>query len=318
MASLLNSVKGHQTQIEHLLHSIKQNRLASSFLFVGPSGVGKKMVAKGLAQYLNCKNSPPPCGHCPLCLRLEKGVFEDLILVEPNEPQIKIEQIREIIKILSLKNWGNYRIIIVDDAHLMTIQASNALLKSLEEPPPSTYFFLITNSEHSILPTIRSRCLLIRFGQLENETLKSLTGVTGWMLNLSQGQIDWANKLKDEEWQNKRVLILNYFESLLNNDRIQGFELLQPIGKDRSLYDFFCMTLRSFIRDILFFKLKIPTIINTDQIELIKKMSTIDSYFIDKMNQLVNKMEKESHTNVDKTLLLENIWIEFQSCFYPA
>ena len=163
---VLDRVVGHGRVVERLLKTVEADRLPPSWLFVGAKNQGKKMVALGIAQALLCERSRAACGACPSCLRVVNRQSEGLILVEPEGAVIKIETARQIIASLSLSILGRGRVVIIDDAEKLGAQAGNALLKSIEEPPPRTHFILLTTSRDSVLGTIRSRSQIIRFGSL--------------------------------------------------------------------------------------------------------------------------------------------------------
>lgn len=162
------SVLGHQRIKELFEAALRQRRLRSALLLAGPEGVGKKMLALEVGRALVCQSGDgEPCGGCAACSRAARGLHPDLRLVVPDGNSIKIEQVREVVpEILGRPFEARARAFVIDDAHLMTEQAANALLKSLEEPPPSSHVFLVTASPQALLPTIRSRCQTLRFSGL--------------------------------------------------------------------------------------------------------------------------------------------------------
>ncbi len=175
---ILDEVVGHDDSIMKLkaafLNESYRNE-GQCFLFLGPEGVGKKLVALGLAQLLLCEKAfqnnlrehhaldVSACGQCGSCLRVANQQSESIKIVEPEGVQIKIEQAREVVDYLSYKSWGHHRVVIIDGVHLMNPQSSNLLLKSLEEPPSRTVFFLLSSSMGGVLSTVRSRSRLIQF-----------------------------------------------------------------------------------------------------------------------------------------------------------
>ena len=170
MARILDSVKGHEQVIATLEQSLLSERFPSTSIFSGPSGVGKKLAALGFVQALACEMrtivSAKACGSCGPCLRVETRQSEALHVVEPSGTQIKMEQAQEVLRFLNLQKLGRARAVIIDQAHLLNPQASNALLKSIEEPASGNYFFLITANPSALLPTIRSRSQVFRFAAL--------------------------------------------------------------------------------------------------------------------------------------------------------
>ena len=161
-------ILGHRRLVALLARSIRQDSLPPSLVFAGPDGIGKRLTALATAQALNCPNRPETtagpgidaCGVCPTCARIARGVHPDVLLVEPGETgSIKIDSVRDIIDRAAYRPFeGRRRVVIIDEADALVAAAQNALLKTLEEPPPSSVFMLITSRPDMLLPTVRSRC----------------------------------------------------------------------------------------------------------------------------------------------------------------
>ena len=170
-------VRGHE-RIKGLLQgALRQARLPGALLFTGPDGVGKKAMALAAGRALLCGESPidEPCGACPPCNRSGKGIHPDLFLLEPEGTSIKIERVRDMVReVVGRPFEGRARAFVVDQAHLLTEQAQNALLKSLEEPPATSHVMLVTGAPQALLTTIRSRCQTLRVGGLPASVLEEL------------------------------------------------------------------------------------------------------------------------------------------------
>lgn len=174
-----SEIKGQQQAIHILQRAIQTQHIAHAYLFTGPEGVGKKKTALAMAQYLNCSHKNPDtlqsCGQCPSCIQAATGSQPDIILLEPDGASIKIEQIRTLLTKVSLRNYESaYKVIIINDAHLMTEQAANCLLKTLEEPTDNTVFLLITAQVQNLPITILSRCQQIQFQSLAPSLIQEL------------------------------------------------------------------------------------------------------------------------------------------------
>jgi DNA polymerase-3 subunit delta' len=184
----LRDVVGHARLIKLLSRSVAGGTLPPSLLFAGPSGVGKRQTAIALAQALNCLHPQPSndressprdsqsidaCGVCAACTRIARGVHPDVLLVEPGDNgSIKIEQVREIVKSAAYRPFeGRRRVVIVDEADALVVHAQNALLKTLEEPPSSSVFILVTPRPDTLLATVRSRCPQLRFRPLSADDI---------------------------------------------------------------------------------------------------------------------------------------------------
>jgi DNA polymerase-3 subunit delta' len=161
---------GHDRLLELTARAALRGSLPPSLIFDGPDGVGKRHAAITLAQLVNCASpaAADACGVCPSCTRIARGVHPDVLVVEPGETgAIKIDQVREAIERSAYRPFeGRRRVVIIDDADAMAAEAQNALLKTLEEPPASSMFVLVTSRPDVLLPTVRSRCQRLRFGRL--------------------------------------------------------------------------------------------------------------------------------------------------------
>jgi DNA polymerase-3 subunit delta' len=167
-------VVGHRRLIDLLSRSIAQESLPPSLLFAGPAGDVKRATAIAVAQTLNCTthvvDGPWPidaCGACSVCARIGRGIHPDVLVVEPGDSgSIKIDQVRDVIERSTYRPFeGRRRVVIVDEADALVAAAQNALLKTLEEPPASSVFVLLTSKPDSLLPTVRSRLIRLTFAE---------------------------------------------------------------------------------------------------------------------------------------------------------
>jgi DNA polymerase-3 subunit delta' len=154
------NIIGHEAAIGLLDNSLKNDRLSHAYLFTGPAGVGKMTLAVNLAQALNCESDDRPCGDCNSCKRIMESKHADVQVIDlAGRSEISIDQIRELERYASLKPFeGKCRVFIIDNSELMSSEAANCLLKTLEEPPPFVYFILMSSNEKALLSTILSRC----------------------------------------------------------------------------------------------------------------------------------------------------------------
>jgi len=167
-------VVGHARLVSLLSRAVARDTLPPSLILAGPAGVGKRRVAAAVAAALNCLDprtgdlERDACGTCASCRRIERGVHPDVVTIEPGDSgSIKIEPIREVIDRAGFRPFeGRRRVVIIDEADAMVPQAQNALLKTLEEPPSASVFLLVSSMPDVLLPTVRSRCPLLRFAAL--------------------------------------------------------------------------------------------------------------------------------------------------------
>jgi len=168
-------VVGHRRAIELLARSIHRDVLPPSLLFAGP-GASTRDTAIAVAQALNCTQlivddsglAADSCGRCSTCTRIARSMHPDVLVVEPGDSgSIKIEQVREVVDRSSYRPFeGRRRVVIVSSADALVPHAQNALLKTLEEPPPSSVFILLTSHPDMLLPTVRSRLIRLAFAEI--------------------------------------------------------------------------------------------------------------------------------------------------------
>ena len=182
----LRAIVGHQRVKALLAGAVKRGSVPPTLLFAGPSGVGKSLVAQATAAAINCLSplatvdglAIDACGECRSCDRIARGVHVEVSRLEPDDMgAIKIDVVRDVLERTAFRPFeGRRRVVIIDHAEALLDASQNALLKSLEEPPPSTMFILTTAVPAALLPTVRSRCMRLRFGRLtETEVAEVLT-----------------------------------------------------------------------------------------------------------------------------------------------
>lgn len=171
----LSEILGQKQAINLLQGALKRGCLAHSYLFTGPKGVGKETTAKALLYHLFCHLSKEsPCGSCLACKKLDRGIHPDLMVIYPEKRDIRIDSIREIERFLRYRPLeAPYRVVLILEADKLNLEAGNALLKSLEEPPLYALFLLLTERASQILPTILSRTQIVRFIPLPREIIKN-------------------------------------------------------------------------------------------------------------------------------------------------
>ena len=203
-------IKGHEPLVRQLDQSFKNGRNAHAYLLIGPPQVGKRTLALNMAQAMNCLSpEEAPCGVCSQCTRVAAGQHSDVVLVEvrtdredgPPRKVIGIADVRDIQHLASLKPYeGLCRVFIFDGGEHMSEEASNALLKTLEEPPPQVMIILLSCREDDLLPTIRSRCRKLELRALPLEEVASElvrshsadAAEADKMARLSAGRMGWA------------------------------------------------------------------------------------------------------------------------------
>jgi DNA polymerase-3 subunit delta' len=232
---------------------VHRGRLAHAYLFVGPAGVGKRLFADEFAKALLCEQRTPEklaaCDRCPSCLQAEAGTHPDIFAVvrPPDKHEMPIELIKELCASFSLKSArGRGKVVIVDDADDLNEESANCFLKTLEEPPPGSVLLLIGTSPDRQLPTMVSRCQVVRFHPLPEPLVVELLqaqGVTpGEMLDrlvrLSDGSPGQAMALAEPSlWEFRRKLLSALF--VPNADRValaqEWLNFVEEAGKESAL-----------------------------------------------------------------------------------
>jgi DNA polymerase-3 subunit delta' len=173
-------ISGHTKEISVLKNSLGSGRVAHSLLFAGPDGVGKRLVALEFAKALNCPNfTGDSCGECQDCTMMAASTHPNLILAGPADKDgestpdglIRIERVREIQNSIKYRVDRGKKVVIIDSADRMMTAASNAFLKTLEEPPADSIIILVSSRSSDLLPTIISRCQRMNFRPLPPETI---------------------------------------------------------------------------------------------------------------------------------------------------
>ena len=216
MASLINSVVGHSSQKQQLLDMVENDHVPSAFIFNGPDGVGKKTLVRALLQVMNCERDTLACGECSHCVRCLEEKNELIYELKPETKKIiSVDQVRDLHQYLSLKSLQKARFVIIDPADKLSVQAANSLLKVLEEAPPKTYFFLITDKIFSLLATIRSRSHNLTFSKLTDDELSAVGKFDNVAISWADGRVSLAEQLLEEKSVDQLNESLKFLYSLI-------------------------------------------------------------------------------------------------------
>jgi DNA polymerase-3 subunit delta' len=272
----LRDLLGHDRVKGLLAHALQRGRVPQALLFAGPEGVGKKALALCVGRALLCdRNDGDACDECPTCRRALRGLHPDLFLVEAATAAIKIDQVRDAVREIGARPFeGRARALVIDDAHVMTEQAQNALLKSLEEPPPTSHVFLVTAAPAALLPTIRSRCQTLRFGPLAKDVLerhlRESAGLDPAEAALraaaAGGSLGLALALESEGYRAVREQLLSLLETVDGKgalERLEAAEALQGLDDHQQ-----ALTVpRSLLRDVAVLHAGGDLLLNSDLAE---------------------------------------------------
>lgn len=235
-----STVLGQESAIYLIKQVLSRNRIPHAYLFTGPEGVGKKLTAFILAKALNClERTDDACDACKSCYKIDKGIHPDVELVEADGQFIKIGQIRELQKQVNYKPFeGRWKVYILNDAEKLNLEAANALLKTLEEPPPDTAFILVSSNPSALLPTIISRCQLVRFSTLGTDCIEQLLREKGnkdkITLQLKDGNSSRPYHLLAALSEGRPGKALSIDAEKVFNFRGQVIELIHLISSDQT------------------------------------------------------------------------------------
>ncbi|GAX59451.1 DNA polymerase III, gamma/tau subunits [Candidatus Scalindua japonica] len=302
--------------IDHFKKAIETDHLSHAYLFTGQRGVGKTLFTKEFAKVLNCMNDKSdPCNSCHNCIRINANSHPDVSWIEIEEKAkfIKIENIRNLQNSAKLSPLeSDYKIYIIADADMMNEEASNCLLKTLEEPSPNTIIVLIANSISSVKETIRSRCQIIRFHLLPSHIIENqLAGKSdadpdkiAWTSTFCNGSLGDALKLLDQNYYeiNNNIVSrltetgidnLVFAEEIINSYLSTG----ESLEEKRQVFKGILNCILQFYRDLLIVKIRSRN--NTRQ----KRITLFNADHEDAMRRYINYLTQEQIINIIDEIL---------------
>jgi len=304
-----NNILGQEFAKKYITNSIRNNKINHAYMFEGIDGIGKNLFAKELGKILinidNAESSP------------------DYITIEPTGSSIKIAQIRELQSDIIIKPHSDYKIYVINNAQKMTVESQNALLKTLEEPPEYAIIILITNNKESLLPTIKSRCEIIKFLPISIMELKKYLMDKGidekralLLANFSRGSIEKALELSESaDFTLMRDDIQNYIQHILDKNMIEILNIQSDMDKYKDKVTVLLDMMINYFRDMMMCMGNIDKdmIINGDRITFIQNMSKKITYsqvskVIDIIEETKRKIRSNCNFNVSIQVMALNIY----------
>ena len=252
----------NRTEKEKLLSEIASGKLSHAYLIEGGEGCGKTYFARFAAAAVLCTGDKPPCGKCPSCVKALAGSHPDLFYFSPDKKaSMGVETVRDIKKSLFfMPNDGDRKVYIIDDAQKMTVQAQNALLKFIEEPPASVLFFIVADKKESLLPTVVSRTRIISLAPSDNadirrflmsESKKSGGEQIDEAINMAEGSPGKALKLLCRDFSRQRQLCLDFMPVLVSTSKSDAMAFLLSMKLNRDGVKEFFTLLMTALADVM-------------------------------------------------------------------
>ncbi|HOJ93236.1 MAG TPA: DNA polymerase III subunit delta' [Dictyoglomaceae bacterium] len=315
-------VLGQKQATEILRKALREEKVAQTYLFVGPEGVGKKLTAISLVQALNCKVEPlEGCGVCEVCRNIKELNHPDVFYLKPEGTWYKIQQIREITREAYLKPYiSKWKVFILDDAHQLRTESANALLKILEEPPQFTIFILIACHPELLLPTIISRSQIVSFSYLNEIEIESiikdkvLEERFEILVTLAQGSVGKAIFWNEEDNWRRRLELFKYLTLLKKERAYSPFDIADFLAeeKDEEKITSYLELVLFWWRDLFFWKLtKDDRLITQKDFlpEIIRKSQEYSLKDLREFFRLTQDTIKGIRNNANLLLTLETLFL---------
>jgi DNA polymerase-3 subunit delta' len=323
-------IVGQSRAVSLLQRSLEQGAISHAYLLVGPPHVGKMTLALDLARVVNCRGEEPPCGECDACQKITSGNHADVQFIGLNSAgnsndklrtEIGIDQIREIQHSSNLPPFeGSYKLFIIDGAELMSTEAANCLLKTLEEPPAGVIFVLLTADESVLPATVVSRCQRLELRPLATSQV-GVALVKRWgveaqkaelLARLSHGCLGWAiSAADDDSLLEQRSQRLDKLLDITSADYEERFDYVNQLvawfGQNRSLVQDILDLWLDWWRDLLLVKLGCGDgITNIDRQDLL--VSLAQGYSLAEIRAFISSIQsagKQLRQNANPRLVLE-------------
>jgi DNA polymerase-3 subunit delta' len=315
---------GHNKVINTLKAAIKNDNVSHAYIFEGPDGIGRRETALSFASMLMCEESDEPCGQCKSCLLFNEASHPDFKEIYHVDKSISVEDIRNILEGLIIRPlYSKYKIILINNADSMTVQAQNALLKSLEEPPPYMVFILTVQSSAAIAQTVRSRCQRIFFDRMAPEEIIAILEAKygdrrpewDFIVSYADGVIGTALSLVDAPYYLEiREDVLDAAVQLMTSEDTDIFKVYDVFDKNNDKIDYILRVLLLFYRDILVYgqTSDFSILINSDKKDIIVKNRNISLSKLLKCIHAVWGAKRGLEVNANFQLAIEVMLMKLQ------
>lgn len=320
-----SDIIGNNHIVEHFTKALQNDKISHAYIINGEKGMGKKKIANAFAMTLLCEEKGAvPCMKCHSCVQTMSGNNPDIIHISPDKPTtLSIDYIREkLVSDVSIKPYSySHKVYIVEDAQLMNVQAQNAILKTIEEPPEYAVVILLTTNADSMLQTVRSRCITLDMQPVKAEQIKNYLmvncKVVDYQADIAAGMsggnlgraIDYATSQDFSEMLTELVRLMKYIKEM------QAYEVVAAVKKV-SEFNFsteeYIDLINLWFRDVLVYKasLDVNKLIFKDEIITIKKHAAETSYNgIELIFEALNKAKIRLKANVNFDITIEMMFL---------
>lgn len=320
-----NNIIGHEEIIRHLKSAMETGKVSHSYIFTGEPGSGKKLLATTFAMTLQCeRGGTEPCQKCDSCKKAQGKNHPDIIVVNHEKPgTITIDEVREqVIHDVDIKPYcSSHKIYIIPDADMMTVQAQNALLKTIEEPPEYAVIMLLTSNADALLPTILSRCVRLDLKVVDDSLVKKYLmerlHIPDYQAEVdasfAQGSIGKAKEAATSE--EFSTMTQNALKILKYANKMEVYELadeIRNLAADKQNINDYLDIFQFWFRDVLMFKAtrEIDNLVFKQEINFIKEQASLRSYEnLEKILEALDKTKVRLRANVNFELALELLFL---------
>jgi DNA polymerase III subunit delta' len=341
----LFEVLGQEFPKRYFAEIVKNNKIAHSYIIEGPDGIGKSIFALHMAETLLCNSNDKPCGVCNSCRKIEKMSHPDVKVIDTDKKSIGVNDIRALIDEVGIRPYeGLKKIIIIKKADTITAEGQNALLKTLEEPPDNVNLILLVANLETVLPTIQSRCQLIRLSRVSTQLIKEFL-ISGAEVSLGEDSGTGRSKKSraqspkydeekilvaadlsdgipgrallqlDSKYSELRAKTIEFACRIINTDPLTGFDQAKFFIDNKEQVSYIFDILNTWNRDIYMFKTTKDkkNVINKDFYDLLIEQSRLLSYNrLDRIMDVLKATEQKMKRNANFQLAIEMMLLKYQ------
>lgn len=320
-----SDIIGHKQEIAHLERAIASDKVSHAYIFNGEKGTGKGTLAKAFAMTLQCTGEgEKPCGVCHSCRQAASGNHPDIITVTHEKPaSIGVEDIRtQLVGDIQIKPYnGKYKIYLIPDAEKMTVQAQNAMLRTIEEPPEYAVIILMTSNEQAFLDTIRSRCVLLNLKPVPDERVKQYLmeeiHIPDYQADIcatfAQGNIGKAVRLaSSEDFSAIKASAMRLIRNIGSMEISDIIEYVKEAKEYKISIQDYLDILALWYRDMVYFKATrdFDGIVFKDEIKTIRESVKVCSYEgVEEVMKAIENAKLRCSANVNFDLAMELLFL---------